>query len=132
MSAQQMFFNGIDGASGDYLLPPMTPAQVSAVVRGQPESEEDQQRIKELKWWYQRRTEGHYGVKEGVDPKNLAETGWGVIFPAKTDPAVREALKELLDFRREQAAQTNETYYKEYSGPTGYRPDESKLDFLTR
>jgi hypothetical protein len=132
MSAQQMFFNGIDGASGDYLLPPMTPAQVSAVVRGQPESEEDKQRIKELKWWYQRRTEGHYGVKEGVDPKNLAETGWGVIFPAKTDPAVREALKELLDFRREQAAQTNETYYKEYSGPTGYRPDESKLDFLTR
>jgi hypothetical protein len=132
MSVEQMFFNGIDGASGDYLLPPMTPAQVSAVVRGQPESEEDQQRIKELKWWYQRRTEGHYGVKEGVDPKNLAETGWGVIFPAKTDPAVREALKELLDFRREQATQTNETYYKEYSGPTGYRPDESKLDFLTR
>jgi hypothetical protein len=132
MSVDQMFFNGIDGASGDYLLPPMTPAQVSAVVRGQPESEEDQQRIKELKWWYQRRTEGHYGVKEGVDPKNLAETGWGVIFPAKTDPAVREALQELLDFRREQATQTNETYYKEYSGPTGYRPNESKLDFLSR
>jgi hypothetical protein len=132
MSVEQMFFNGVDGASGDYLLPPMTPAQVSAVIRGQPESEEDQQRIKELKWWYQRRTEGHYGVKEGVDPKNLAETGWAVIFPAKTDPAVREALKELLDFRREQATQTNETYYKEYSGPDGYRPDESKLDFLTR
>jgi hypothetical protein len=132
MSAQQMFFNGIDGASGDYLLPPMTPAQVSTIVRGQPESEEDQQRIKELKWWYQRRTEGHYGVKEGVDPKNLAETGWGVIFPAKTDPAVREALQELLDFRRQRATKTNETYYKEYSGPAGYRPDESKLDFLTR
>ena len=132
MSAQQLFFNGVDGASGDYLLPPMTPAQVSTVIRGQPESEEDQQRIKELKWWYQRRMEGHYGVKEGVDPKNLAETGWAVIFPAKTDPAVREALKELLDFRRGQATQTNETYYKEYSGPDGYRPDESKLDFLTR
>lgn len=129
MSDDQFVFNGIDGASGEYLLPPLSAAQVSAVARGE---SFDERHLKELKWWYQRRTQGHYGVKEGVNPKKLDETGWGVIFPANSDPAVREAMGELLDFRQEQATKIKAHYYREYSGPEGYRPNESKLDFLTR
>jgi hypothetical protein len=67
-----------------------------------------------------------------VDPKNLAEAGWGVIFAHDSDPAVQAALGELLAFRKEQASQINEFRYKEYSGLTGFRPNESKLEFLAR
>jgi len=126
---ETLHFNGIDGASGGYLLAGVTPAQVSAVARGETL---DEGHLKELKWWYQRASQGHYGVKEGVDPKNIAEAGWGVIFTHDSDPAVREALDELLAFRQEQAAQIKETRYKECRGVNGFRPGESKQEFLAR
>src|ERR1022692_1721540 len=97
-----LVFNGIDGGSGEYLLPPMAPTDVSRVAQGEPV---DAQHLKELKWRYRQSTEDHYGVKEGIDPKNLAETGWGVIFAYGADPAIREALGELLAHRKKQAAQ---------------------------
>src|SRR5436309_2780330 len=72
------------------------------------------------------------GVIEGIDPKNLAEAGWGVIFASDANPGIREALKELLDHRREQVTKKNERYYREYSGELAYRPAESKAQFLAR
>lgn len=129
MSSEFLFFNGIDGNSGSYLLPPMSAKQVAAVASN---TSLDDAQIKELKWWHQRITEGHYGVKEGVDPKNLAQAGWGVIFAHDENPAVREALSILLDWRRSQASSIKERFYKEYIGPDGYRPGESKGEFLSR
>jgi len=128
---QELYFNGIDGASGDYLLPPLTPEQVSKIAQGE---EFDPTEISELK-----RKDSHvkglepdFAPIEGVDPKNLAETGWGVIFAYNADPAIREALKELLEHRQRQATKNQENYYQEYIGAKGYRPGESKNQFLSR
>ncbi|MCB0168322.1 MAG: hypothetical protein KDI79_29105 [Anaerolineae bacterium] len=129
MSTHQLHFNGLNGATGDYLLPAMTPRQISDIARGEPQ---DADHLRELKWWFQRVSQAHLGPKEGVDPKNLAESGWGVIFSHDADPAVREALGELLAHRRAQAAQKQEHYYQEYTGVKAYRPDESKPKFLAR
>ena len=35
MITEQLFFNGIDGATGDYLLPPMTTEQVLKMAQGE-------------------------------------------------------------------------------------------------
>lgn len=32
---EYLYFNGINGASGDYELPPMTPRQLAAVIAGE-------------------------------------------------------------------------------------------------
>ncbi|MBU0608803.1 MAG: hypothetical protein KKI08_13025, partial [Armatimonadetes bacterium] len=125
MATDLLFFNGVDGASGDYLLPPLPPEAVSKLAQGEPL---DEQHLGELKWFHEQRGLATMAVVEGVDPCNLAEAGWGVIFAHDADPALRAALAELLDHRQSQAGDL----YREYSGPDGYRPDESKQDFLTR
>jgi hypothetical protein len=129
MNAENMVFNGINGATGGYLLPSMTPQQISKIVQGE---KQDADHIKELKWWYQRVTQATLGPKEGIDPKQLDQTGWGVIFAHDADPAIREALSVLLEHRRKQASQKHEHYYKEYVGVDAYRPNESKPKFLAR
>jgi hypothetical protein len=128
MSDQRLVFNGINGATGDYLLPALTPAELSAIVRGQ---ERDAAYVEELRLWYEYTTRVRWGPKEGVDPKDLSQAGWGVIFALQDRakvPEIKRALGELLALRQEQAG----PYYREYTGPDAYRPGESKSDFLAR
>jgi hypothetical protein len=126
-----LFFNGINGSTGDYLLPPLTAEQVSRIAQGEdfdPDDLYDLQQKKKL-------VDGlgaDFAPVEGVDPKKLEETGWGVIFAYNADPAIQEALNELLEHRRKQATQKKEKYYQEYTGVRGYRPGESKNQFLSR
>jgi len=128
MSIEQLIFNGIDGASGSYLLPPMSPQAVSQIAQGE---EPNEAHLRELKRWYQHVTQAHLGPKAGVDPKKLEEAGWGVIFAFQDQnkvPVIKEALSELLEHRQQQAGDR----YREYTGPDAYRPDESKSAFLAR
>lgn len=129
VETQQLSFNGIDGASGSYLLPPLTAEQVAQLAQGQ---QLDPDHLRELKWYHQRSTEAVMGPKEGVDPTDLAQTGWGVIFAYNADPAIREALSELLEHRKSQATRQYEHYYREYAGADGYRAGETKQQFLAR
>ena len=69
--------------------------------------------------------EDHLGPASGVDPQKLKSSGWGVLFAADENPAVIEALRPLLDWRKAQAG----PLYQEYSGATGYR-GQTKKEFL--
>jgi len=118
------YFNGVDGDSGDYALPPMTGEESAGFIQGESKPEN----LNELRFRYQQSKEAHFGVVEGVDPKNLAQAGWGIIFSSNADPGIKEALKELIKLRQEQAGDL----LKVYDGAEGYRPGESKNDFLAR
>jgi hypothetical protein len=92
----------------------------------------DPQHLAELRWRCAQDSESHFGVKEGVDPKELGQTGWGVIFARGADPAVYEALSPLLQLRKRQTGLKQESLYREFRDADGYRPSETKLDFLMR
>jgi hypothetical protein len=124
MVTNRLVFNGINGDTGGYLLPPMTPEELSRLALGESLDPLLQRELEERR----RSTEATLGLKAGLDARDLAQAGWGVIFARDADPAVREALSELLDLRRQQAAHL----YQEYSGQNGVQPNESKNDFLAR
>ena len=122
-------FNGIDGASGDYLLPPLEPEQFASLIRDQAR---DSTEAEELSRWHARLTQGELVVKEGVDPQDLAQAGWGIIFPRGCDPAIIAAFQPLIAHRRAQAAAGQEHLFKLYAGDDGYLPGESKNSWLAR
>jgi hypothetical protein len=62
------------------------------------------------------------GLREGLDPMDLGQSGWGVIFAEDADPAVEQALQPLLALRQQQAG----PHFHRYT----YRANISKDQFL--
>ena len=124
-----LWFNGVDGRRGSYLLPPVPPRLLADLACGATVNN-----ARELQAWVARgEGKARRGLKEGLDPCKVDEAGWGVIFPSSTDPtALREALAPLLDLRRAQAGQRKERFFREFVGNDGYREGESKVAFLAR
>lgn len=114
MTDDRLYSNGIAADTGDYLQPPLGVAEAArALAEGPPPAE-------------------GAAAKPlfGIDPEQLDEAGWGVVFPAAWEgtprlAAVREALEPLLRLRRQQAG---DGLYRELS----YREGEDKVAFLER
>jgi len=126
MSDDLIFFNGLNGATGGYDLPPMTGLELAGFIRG----ERPPENLAELRYRYELSVQRHLGLREGVNPLRIEETGWGVIFAHGADPAIAEALAPLIDHRRAQAGNLFRLFTDE--GGQAYRPGESKQQFLTR
>lgn len=96
---QEFVFNGIDGETGQYLVQPLNLEQMIAVALG----EEIKPTLSN--WlaavWRKIRTP-FMGLPLGVDPKDPAQAGWGIVFLQDEDPAVVAALDPLIAYRRSQ------------------------------
>ena len=117
MSDERLFFNGVDGATGEYLLPSLAPEELVELL--DPGTAEPV-------------APGEKKVIFGIDPRKLEESGWGVVFARDADPAVRQALEPLLAHRRAQAGRCSPQRFREYSGGEGYRHGESASSLLRR
>jgi len=137
-------FNGINGATGRYLTPPMEPSVFIEAALGRYTDKKRQvepdtlaqvisggkagaSHLKDLKARHEL-VQPSFGLRPGIDSSTLAEAGWGILFAHDADPAIKDALKELMEWRKGQAGE----YYYEFDGYKGYRPGESHLDFLAR
>jgi hypothetical protein len=129
-------FNGVDGATGEYVSPPMTPGQLVTLAfgprfRARPDEYVEATLRNKLRFFRDRAAEASFGPKEGVDPTHLADAGWGVVFAA-TDRAksdrIKEALGELLSLRAGQCGPR----YREYLGVHAYRPRDRADEWLAR
>jgi hypothetical protein len=127
-------FNGLDGATGKCLTPPMEPKALFDAALGRftdkkrPVEAEmlaqvisggkaGSKHLNELKARHES-TQPHFGVRPGIDSGKLNQAGWGILFAHDADPA----LKELMDWRKPQAGK-----YYEFEGYKGYRPGDSHL-----
>lgn len=131
--AQLLVCNGIDATTGAYLLPPMDVHQLARVATGlRLESDE----LGDVRNKSRRARQANFAVVEGVDPNDLAQAGWAVVFPHAADGSetarrhaqIREAMAPLLSHRRTAAG----SLYREYTGGDGYRASETKQQYLSR
>ena len=99
-----IYTNGIDIDTGTYAIPPMPVDELDALIRG----EKPPKNITELEKRAQRPKS--LGVKEGVNEKDLCQTGWGVVFADDADPVVETALQPLLKLREDQAGERYHRY----------------------
>lgn len=131
MPDELLWFNGLDGRRGSYLLPPAPPRYLADLACG---ATVDRARARELQAWVASGAgKARRGLKEGLDPGKLDEAGWGVIFPSSAESApLREALAPLLDLRRAQAGKRQERFFREFTGDDGYLEGETKVAFLAR
>lgn len=113
-------FNGVDARTGGYLLPAMPALDVAALAR-----RAGGQDLGPLR-------RAVRGVKDHVDPRSLAESGWAVLMAHDAEPGLREALRPLLAHRAAEAGRIDPRRYREFAGPTGVRPGESKRALLER
>lgn len=124
------FENGINGATGDYLFPQPSAKEIAAIAK---KTSIERQHLDDLKDRARELRDQSKAPVAWVDPTDLANAGWGVIF-AETYRGyyTLEALKSedglgsLLKHRQQQASQQVETYYRECV----YKSGQSKNDFL--
>lgn len=122
------FENGVNGATGEYLFPQSSVKAIAAVAKT---TAPDKPHLDDLKA-RARTLRLSQAPAAWVDPSELANAGWGVIFPEIYQGDQLEALKSddglglLLKHRQKQAAQQVETYYRECF----YKAGQSKNDFL--
>jgi hypothetical protein len=70
-----------------------------------------------------------FGAVGEVDPQDLSQTGWAVLFGPGVDPKIKEALKPLLALRKQEVGGS---LYKEFEGAEGYQAGETAMGWLKR
>jgi hypothetical protein len=123
-----LFANGVDATTGESLAAPRTIEQLARLAT----ATKPDPGTTELAIRHRRTTERVYAPKHGVDPNDLTQTGWGVVFAQQTDPRIVTALTPLLERRHAQASAVVEGRYREFTNADGYRVGESKQEFLRR
>lgn len=132
-SPKEFVFNGIHGRTGQYLLT-LNENELIAAARG---LEYDSGLYDELALKHQKEEVPDFAIEFGRLANDLGQAGWGIVFPAKMETrerqALHDALKVLLDWRKQQALAHDEPLYKEYIQPeVAVLPGESALKFMTR
>lgn len=126
--AEKVVPNGVDARSGGYFGQLET---IGSWARRALGSFPDEEELAPLLRWVRRLKLGVRELVDGRSEDRLEQAGWGIIFPEDSDPAIREALSELLSFRCAQA-NSAEPLYREFSGVDGLRRGETKEEFLKR
>ena len=113
---------GVVAATGK-TRPPLSPENIPSVKA---EMKGVQNRARQGK-----RNGKYLSVVPTCDPRKLEEAGWGIVFAADINPAIKEALQPLIRYREQQV--NNESLFKIFEGNKGVNsPAQSATDWLDR
>jgi hypothetical protein len=123
MNENLVYFNGINGATGRYLMPPVALEAVAGAARREPpRSPEETALLKRVRDQLRR---PFLALPFDVDATRVAEAGWAVVFAQDTPADVRAALQPLIDHRNQRIPPDRRKVLE-------YRKGETMRDWLLR
>lgn len=120
---QSIIANGINGATGAYLLPPQTDQQAAQSAASEPQ---DKDRLNALTSLSKQSSQAHLGALFDIDLTDPKDAGWAIVFHSAEDPAVKAALQPLIEHRQKQIANDDIVKVMEY------RDGETVAQWLVR
>lgn len=113
-----LYVNGVDATSGDYLIPPISVANLAALIRGEPVNPA---KVKEVKGIAQTLTKKSLGLPDGLSPTAVKHTGWAVVFHKDEDPAIKNEVMRLYEHRRKQINDDKRVKVLEYADEASWK-----------
>lgn len=114
--SELFYLNGVNGATGTYSIPPLRLDEFVSLFKDQVISAAH---LHDLKRFSQSK-EKNYAIQPMYDSSDMAQAGWGLVFPAGADPArvdgIIQALGPLIALR---TSQCGEKMVKIYRGSSG-------------
>lgn len=111
--AGALTLNGVNGATGAYLLSDVAVVDLARVARGDKPEEEHKKALSQR----HANAAPSFGLGFDWDPQRLEEAGWAVIFASNATAGLIAALEPLLALRKAQAGER----YRQFTGAEGYR-----------
>lgn len=127
---EELVANGVSAATGA-VLPQPDPVAVERLIRGAGPASltVGENRVKKAKTFTFDGVDNgdlqSFGVDHTLDPEDLAQVGWGVIFAADVSDDVKRALAPLLEKRKAQAG-------RHYHELEGLLPNDDAVTWLGR
>ena len=108
---EKLYVNGINAVTGNYLLEPMALAEAARLIRGE---KSDARQTSFLKRAWQKLTLPHLALPMDLNPADVRDTGWAIVFHSDEDAAVKDALAPLIEHRCAQVGSEAKTKILEY------------------
>lgn len=108
---EKLYFNGIDGVTGQYLLEPMSLKDVAEKAKSK---DLDAFIVEWLKTMWRTLSQPHLGLPFFIDPADVGQAGWAIVFHKDESKAVKKALEPLIQHRAQQVTDTNKLKTLEY------------------
>jgi hypothetical protein len=108
---QKMYFNGINGVTGKYLLEPMDLTAAATLAKT---SNLDPFIVDWLKSMWRTLSQPHLGLPFFVEPSDISQAGWCIVYHNEEDEAVKTALQPLVDHRAQVVTDSNKLKTLEY------------------
>lgn len=100
MSGERIIANGVNGLTGEYLLPPLDPADVAARAKQPPDDPAMAAQLGQLHAMAEQSFGESFGVPFHIDPSKVEQAGWAVVFSTEANNDVKAALEHLIEHRR--------------------------------
>jgi hypothetical protein len=121
MKDELLVLNGVDGSTGQYLVPPLSLRDAARVITDPAVPDPliaDAERLGRIASIVR---QPHLGLPWDVDPTRVAEAGWGIVFHQDEKEEVRKALAPLMEWRARDAGKGRYHVLEYHTGETWAR-----------
>ena len=109
--SNKIHFNGINGVTGQYLIEPMEMEKAAGLAKNK---DKDAFAVNWLKSMWRTLTKPHLGLPFFVEPSDVGQAGWAIVFHQNETQDVKNALQPLIEHRAKAISDTNKLKVLEY------------------